>query len=70
MNKMTYGQFCKKMLSYEYKSIQARKLADQYPDYYLEFIKLVDDCSIKVINEIRVVKAKRGSDGGNAIYRK
>jgi len=66
MKKMTYGQFCKKMLSYEYKSIQARRLADQYPEYYLEFIKLVDEFSTKVINEIRAVKAKRGSNGDDA----
>ena len=61
MKKMTYGQFCKKMLSYEYKSIQARKLAERYPEYYLEFIKLIKESSTKGIDEIVALKKKEKS---------
>jgi len=49
------------MCSYEYKSIKARQLAERYPEYYLEFIKLIKESSTKVIDEIVALKKKEKS---------
>jgi len=59
MAKLTYKQFADKMMRKTRGSDAAQKLAEKYPEYYREFLAMVEWISEKMIEEAKADFEKR-----------
>ena len=61
MPTLTYEQFAEKMMRQTRGSEAAKKLAEKYPEYYREFLAMVEWISQKVIEEAEADFKKRNA---------
>ena len=60
MSKYTFEQFCDKMLTYKKHSVAAKRLAEKYPEYYPDFLRMVQQIKAELIRKARDEYQKHG----------